>query len=283
MKPVQPVTFENSLTNFASIAVEFNAKRNQITPDQINSNSKSARKYWWKCTNNHEWEASVAIRIDHNNKCPYCAGRLATPENNLLTLHPEIAVLFNETKNGKNASEVTPTFGGKVQWICANGHEFNKSVRETVRTKGLCRECNSLAYKFPELCEQYHPDNTIPFESLSYGSNKKVQWQCDQGHEYEQTVIHKGVNGRGCPYCAGRYATTERNLLKIYPDIASQFDSEKSETTADKVTPSSNLDMWWKCPEGHSYKATPNKRTRKDSPYGCPDCSTRVRISGESK
>ena len=262
-----------TLENFPIIAAEFNSERNQITPDQIKANSSSTRKYWWKCAKFHEWETTVRTRVQQNNKCPYCSGRLATAENNLKVLFPEIADLFNETLNGKTAGEVTPTYGGKMHWTCANGHDFLKSPRETVRTKGHCRDCNSLAFNYPHFRESYHPNNSIPFEIISYGSNKKVQWLCDQGHEYGATVVHRTADGRGCPYCAGRYATKENNLLLAYPEIAKEFDVEKSGTTADQVTPKSNKKMWWKCSVGHSYHVTPNKKTREDLPYGCPFCS----------
>lgn len=262
-----------TLLDFPILAAEFNSVRNQTTPDKITANSGSTRKYWWECSNSHEWEATIRNRVHQNNQCPFCSGRRATPENNLQTLFPEIAALFNEVSNGKAASEVTPTYGGKMHWKCANGHDFLKSPRETVRTKGMCRECNSLAYKFPNLKAFYHPDNSIPFESLSYGSNKKVQWCCEKGHEYGQTVSHKTGRGLGCPYCSGRYATVENNLLLAYPEVAKQFDSIKSATTPDQITPKSNRKFWWKCSEGHSYQTTPSKKTREDLPYGCPFCS----------
>lgn len=160
-----------------------------------------------------------------------------------------------------------------MHWTCLNGHNFLKSPRELVRTKGRCRDCNSLAFNYPHFRESYHLNNSIPFDTISYGSNKKVQWLCDQGHEYGATVVHRTVDGRGCPYCAGRYATKENNLLLAYPEIAKEFDAEKSGTTADQVTPKSNKKMWWKCSVGHSYNVTPNKKTREDLPYGCPFCS----------
>lgn len=268
-------TQDNSQTleNFPILAAEFNSARNQITPDQINASSKSNRPYWWKCSKSHEWETRIRNRVELNNQCPYCSGRLATPENNLKSLFPQIAALFNEEKNNLKAQDVTPTFNRKLYWKCNNGHEFLKSVRETVRTKGHCRDCNSLAYNYPHLRDSYHPDNPIPFDTISYGSNKKVQWLCAEGHEYGQTVVHKTVNGRGCPYCAGRYATKEINLLQAHPEIAREFDDIKSGTTADKVTPKSNRNMWWNCAKGHSYETTPNKKTREDLPYGCPYCS----------
>lgn len=256
------------------LADEFNEFRNGILATEVSSASKASHRYWWKCVAGHEWDATMRSRVEQNNKCPYCSGRKATAENNLLAKHPEIAVMFNETANGVPASEVTPTFNGKMHWICPENHVFIKAPKEVIRTKGLCNECNSLAFKFPELESQYSENNTIAFKDLSYGSNKKVNWVCEDGHEYSQTVDKKTTRNFGCPFCSGRYATKENNLALAYPEIAKQFDAEKSGTTADKVTPKSNLLMWWNCEKGHSYKTSPNKKTREDLPYGCPFCSS---------
>lgn len=268
------LTYETSLEfRRPELAMEFNTERNGMHASQVKVASKATTRYWWKCVNNHEWDATLRSRVDQNNKCPYCAGRLATPENNLRSKHPEIAELFNEAKNEVKASDVTPSYGVKMHFTCPVGHDFLKSPREVIRTRGICFECNSLAFKFPELKEYYHPENTIAFEELSYGSNKKVKWLCEVSHEYEQTVSHKTSRGLGCPFCSGRYATKDNNLLLAYPEIAKEFDSEKSGTTPDKVTPKSNRNMWWNCSKGHSYRTTPGKKTREDLPYGCPFCS----------
>lgn len=256
------------------LALEFNEMRNGLTTADVSAVSKAIARFWWKCVQGHEWDATMRSRVEQNNKCPYCSGRKATAENNLLAKHPDIAAMFNEPKNDTPASEVTPTFNGKMHWICSVGHEFMKSPREVVRTRGLCAECNSLAFKFPELKKYFSRNNPMTFESLSYGSNKKVNWVCKFGHEYGQTISHKTGNGLGCPFCSGRYATKENNLALAYPEIAKQFDAKKSGTTPDQVTPKSNRQMWWNCEKGHSYQCTPAKKTREDLPYGCPFCSS---------
>ena len=53
------------------IAKEWNyEKNNGLTPVDVMPNSR--KKVWWKCSNGHEWQAT----IDHRNKgtgCPQCA------------------------------------------------------------------------------------------------------------------------------------------------------------------------------------------------------------------
>ncbi|PEU80997.1 hypothetical protein COI79_32665 [Bacillus thuringiensis] len=45
-------------------------------------------KVWWKCEKGHEWKTEISSRTSKNTKCPYCIGRLATPETCLQATHP---------------------------------------------------------------------------------------------------------------------------------------------------------------------------------------------------
>ncbi len=57
-----------------SIALEWHPIRNaKLTPQHVGY--KSHKKVWWKCPNNHEWEARIDSRTAGNG-CPYCSGRL---------------------------------------------------------------------------------------------------------------------------------------------------------------------------------------------------------------
>ena len=51
----------------------------------------SHKKVWWKCEKGHEWQIAVAARTKKKSGCPYCSGRLASDDNCLQTLYPELA------------------------------------------------------------------------------------------------------------------------------------------------------------------------------------------------
>lgn len=261
------------LEEFPELAVWFDMEANGFTADKITS--KNPKKVAWKCEKGHTFSRSVADVVRRGFICNYCTGRLASPENNLRVHYPDIADMFDKGNNGKLAAEMTTQSGGKnkAEWVCENDHVFMKSIAETVRTKGICRECNSLAFKFPHLRKEYSLNNTIAFDSLSYGANKKVLWVCAEGHEWATTVSHRTTRGLGCSYCSGRFATEENNLSAARPDLLKYFDAEKTGADASTFTPHSNRDAWWKCDAGHSYKTSPAKKNRPDYPYGCPFCS----------
>ena len=54
---------------------------------------------------------------------------------------------------------------------------------------------------YPELLLQLHPDNNpdLAPETLSYGSNKKLYWRCDEAddHVWHASVKEHAATGRG--------------------------------------------------------------------------------------
>ena len=56
--------------NNPTLAKEWNFERNKnLTPDKIIATSN--KKVWWKCSNGHEWIASICKR-NNGTGCPYC-------------------------------------------------------------------------------------------------------------------------------------------------------------------------------------------------------------------
>ena len=61
----------------------------------------------------------------------------------------------------------------------------------------------NLAVLYPEVAEQWHPtkNGDIRPENVIPGSDKKVWWVCDKGHEWDARVSHRAKRGQGCPEC----------------------------------------------------------------------------------
>ena len=58
---------------------EWDATKNEgLTFKNISYGSK--KKVWWRCKNGHQWETPVYVRTSANASCPYCTGRLRTPD-----------------------------------------------------------------------------------------------------------------------------------------------------------------------------------------------------------
>jgi hypothetical protein len=86
-------------------------------------------------------------------------------------------------------------------------------------TKLLSNKKKSLVETHPELLTgwdwEYNNGIGVTPDAVSYGSQKRVRWVCSFGHRWECKIGNRTILGRGCPYCYGRYATREKNLLVI--------------------------------------------------------------------
>jgi hypothetical protein len=61
----------------------------------------------------------------------------------------------------------------------------------------------------PSLAKEWHPTKNehLTPQDVVVGSNKKVWWQCERGHEWQTSVSHRS-NGRRCPKCFGESKTS---------------------------------------------------------------------------
>lgn len=220
-----PPDGESFASHFPKLAEEWHYEKNKpLLPEMFLPYSD--RKVWWQCPMaGHQYEARISKRATGRG-CPICSkhpvnGKVA-PENSLAATRPDIAKYWDTKRNNPlTTNDVSPGSRVLIWWICPQCHESwqaslgqrtRKNARPTcpicsvalqgdrVRATKLIRS-GSLAEKAPEVAKSWHPtkndQSPIMFSS---GSNKKVWWECDQGHEW-QAVIHSRVSGRGCPIC----------------------------------------------------------------------------------
>lgn len=200
-----------------SILQEWDFTKNiDMTPESAMPNS--SKRVWWKCERGHEWQAAISDRTNRRRGCPYCAGKLPIRgENDLATLHPELADEWHPTKNGaQQPGQYTAGSEKKVWWQCALGHEWQSTI-ENRSVKGYgCPYCagskawpgfNDLETLYPKLMKQWHPTLNAGLEPsrLRPGSQKRVYWICQEGHVWDTVIFQRtGKNPTNCPYCSGR-------------------------------------------------------------------------------
>jgi hypothetical protein len=272
----------NLLVSYPKIVRQWHPVKNRkLKPTMVTQSSR--KKVWWKCDKGHEWQATVVARSKRNTGCPYCFGRKPSKEYNLLKIHPEIVKQWHLTKNRDlNLDKFTPGSKKKVWWICDKGHEWQAYIKNrSIRGQG-CPYCagrkiskkNNLLKIYPEIAKQWHPtkNRDLTPDKVTPGSNKKVWWKCNKGHEWQAIIINRTKRSSGCPYCVGKKASKDNNFLKIYPEIAKQWHPTKNRyLTPDKVTPGSDKKVWWICDKGHEWQAIIRSRSKLGS--GCPYCA----------
>lgn len=265
-------------TTHPELAKEW-SKMNPKTSQEVSAGHN--KKVWWTCQKGHEYDQSPNSRIQGGN-CPFCSHqRMLVGFNDLETVKPKLAAQWNSEKNGLKPSEIMAGAKFLAWWKCDQGHEWQSQLRG--RKEGNCSIClnrvflqgfNDLETKSPELSKQWNskrngslqPSN-VPFT----GRTKKHWWQCTEGHEWEATLASRKT-GNNCPVCSRQLVLQGVNDMgTTNPELARSFDLIKNAPTRpENILAGSAKSFWWKCEEGHSWKAASNSRFYG---RGCPTCA----------
>lgn len=261
-----------------------------LTPETIPYGS--TKKVWWQCEKGHRWQVTVNNRTSSHTDCPYCSGRAAWPgETDLASRFPDLAREWHPTKNlPLTPDQVLPGSEKKVWWRCSLGHAWRATIHS--RTDGCgCPVCanravapgvNDLATQFPRLAQEWHPtkNGTLKPWNVTFGTKRKVWWQCEKGHEWRVSIQSRTLGGTGCPVCAGRVILPgENDMASQFPEVARQWHPTKNGALLpSQVPPTSKRRVWWRCPLGHDYIAAVGMRTMRNS--GCPYCAGKKVLAG---
>jgi glutaredoxin len=269
------------------LAKEWHPTKNQsLTAADVSKGTN--RKVWWECPKGHSYEASVNNR-SRGSGCPFCSGRMSTPDNSLAVKNPEIAREWHPTKNGGlNPKDVSYGSGQNVWWKCPVDalHEWQAKI--SARTKEFkptgCPYCkgnrliadqNSLAAKTPAIAKEWHPtlNKNLTPSDVRNGSPQKSWWLCSQGHTYQAQIGNrtKRVNPSSCPYCANKLATETTSLAALGGDLLQEWDEVKNyQLDPNRILAGSHIKVWWRCRKDHSWEAQIKSRV---NGAGCPFCS----------
>ncbi|WP_299831282.1 zinc-ribbon domain-containing protein [uncultured Metabacillus sp.] len=119
--------------------------------------------------------------------------------------------LINEWSDRNDSHPEDYTFSSPkiVWWKCENNHEWESSIRNRAVNNSKCPHCNDIPLEkclqttHPELAKQWnHKKNEglTPYQ-VTKGSDKKVWWLGNCGHEWAASVSNRTILGRGCPVC----------------------------------------------------------------------------------
>ena len=190
---------------------------------------------------------------------------------------------YNYEKNKDlNIDSLTLGSNRKIWWICEKGHEFESSINS--KNKGFgCPYCsghkvlkgyNDLSTTNPEILREWNYKKNKDYnpENLSAGSDYKVWWVCEKGHEWESRISNRIKLNRKCPYCSNRKTIKGYNdLSTTNPELLKIWDYKNNECTDPSLfTSGSGKKVWWICERGHEWF-----ETIKSVSHGtrCPYCS----------
>ena len=207
----------------------------------------------------------------------------------LLNLYPEIAKEWDYDKNGDmKPNQFYSTSARKVWWICEKGHSYESTISHRTMGNTSCPYCasqkllegyNDLATTNPELLKEwdYKKNNNLNIypNQVFRGSNKKVWWKCEKGHEWESSISNR--LSRGCPICTNRkivkgindLTTTNQEVLKKWNYLKNDELGLKPEN----FSSGSSQKVWWKCEKGHEWEQRINHIV---NGIGCPICKSDI-------
>jgi hypothetical protein len=205
--------------------------------------------------------------------------------------HPEIAAEWDYERNAPlKPTDVTAGSNLKVHWKCSNGHSWSTIINNRTGKNSQCPYCrgkacedNNLAVTHPEIAVEwdYEENGELSLENVTHGSSKVVGWKCPEGHKWRTAICNRTGRKSNCPYCSGKVATPENNLLVLYPEVAAEWDYKKNgKLRPENFLPKSHQKVYWVCSNGHpSYRASISDRT---GGTNCPKCfnqSSRLEIA----
>jgi len=209
-----------AILNKPNLLEEWNYEKNTLLPEDIPQSYKE--KMWWKCSEGHEWQATVYNRVNGTG-CPICnTGRNTIKKLSLLEwCKKNNSSLCDEWDYEKN--EITPDkvlHGShkKVWWKCAEGHNWEAQIKSRTYNHG-CPFCSGTNKKavigindLKTWCKQNdkeyileewdYDNNDITPEMVTFGSHKRIKWKCKHGHSWEAVIKERTkINGNMCPIC----------------------------------------------------------------------------------
>lgn len=231
-RTIQP-GFNDLATTHPELVSQWNREKNiGLTPEQVSRGS--TRKVWWRCKKGHEWQAAINSRAITGADCPYCAGKIVIPgQNDLASQYPSLAYEWNDDRNGELKPEsVMAQSNRRVWWRCSKGHEYRAAVAARTGAGQGCPYCagqrvlpgfNDLQTLEPIIAAQWHPtlNEGLTPEMVTRSSNKKVWWQCPEGHVWQAAIYSRTGDKRcGCPACAGQVKSSQawryRRMMEQY-------------------------------------------------------------------
>jgi len=271
-------------------------KNGNLLPTNVTAGS--GKKVFWLDENcGHDWEAIILNR-SKGYGCPYCAGRaIWVGFNDLATTHPVLAAQWHPTLNGDlTPHNVSAGSTKMVYWIDEFNHVWKSTVANRKNGNG-CPVCsnkqiltgfNDFVTTHPEIAAELHPtkNGSLDPSTIFAGSNRTLWWLCPvKSHTYDMKLTDRTTGKQQCPYCARKRPWLgETDLLTTHPDVAAEWHPTKNlPLLPTQVLSGSSNRVWWKCKKaGHEWQAAISHRTSARDQSGCPQCSGRVTIVGET-
>lgn len=281
------VTADNNLSiTHPDLAKEWNYdKNNEIRPQDVTFGV--GKKYWWKCSNGHEWQATPNNRSNAGSGCRLCSSQSSTEE---VRLFCELKTIFTNIKwrekiEGVELDIYIPHLNVGIEIDGSYWHK-NKITKDLEKNafflkkgiKVLRLKDNQYPYEIPD-------SHTFNVSNLNVDDVKillkMIRNECEKilsFTEKDSIINYSKLNDfknkmefeKKLNYFPG--PQPKHSLKHLYPLLCEEWDYEKNASLKpENFKAGSDKKIWWLCDKMHSWQASIYERAKRKS--GCPFCN----------
>ncbi len=278
--------YNDFATKHPQLLKEWDFEKNDklgIKPDEIVMGGR--QKVWWKCERGHEWQCAINARIRNNklyNRCPTCSSYLRTsiPEKiiyyYLKKKYPKtIANYKPEWLRPKEIDIFIPELNVGIEY---DGYYYHGNSKRDIEKDNLCLAKGINLVRIREKRAKPIITNATVY-TIKIDNNRDYSYVGDALSflsEYLRIDIDYDIN-RDIDDIISMidFIEKENCITKTNPEVLKEWDYENNEKLGinpEFFSSGSSMKVWWKCKNGHSYKAVISTKINQGT--GCPYCST---------
>ncbi len=269
----------------------------------IDINLTSAHSYdsvhWRDKKCGYEWEETIKSFNGRNDGCPFCDGKqgaIMPAKNDIFTLYPELASIFDFDTNERNGIDIyslTPGSKTEVHFKCKKcGNEWDSSISNRIKVRNGkpvfvdCPECSNKSFRkkpysveYPDLAAMFRKDlNRIALDSIRGAkaiNHTYYHWICLVcGETFESTLGSMTMSvkspTKGCPYCSHTKIRKGESFGDVHLELIEEYDPE-NKIDIFHAFPNSKDSVKWICKDcGYRWDAT--FALRNTGAGKCPEC-----------
>lgn len=156
-------------------------------------------------------------------------------------------------------------------------------------SKGCVEKEKSLAFLFPKISLEWDYESNYPLtpENVTAYSGNRVNWKCNNGHEWISTISGRTKSGNGCPYCSQHSSIGVikdfNDLASVHPELVSYWDFEKNgDIKPTQIRAGSHMRAYWKCSKcGYNWDAIVTNKVKAKNL--CPQCDRGITMTKKSE
>lgn len=192
-----------------------------------------------------------------------------------MATRPDKATIFvqaRECARNRGGELLSSDFRGadnKYDWRCANGHEWQATLRKVVSGGTWCAVCAGLR---PDKARRFEDAKKIARSrggellSTKYrGVDDVLRWRCEKGHEWSASFYSVVARRKWCAVCAGVASIPAVRLEEARALAVSRGGLYLSEQFLGVKN-----SALWQCAQGHRWKASLSNITKGK---WCPWCA----------